>query len=452
MKGRVLVVDDDKSMIELLSERLKKRQFEVVTAQSAAEARVQFDAAEAEVVVTDLNMPGQSGIQFCEWVVTNRSDTPVIVITAFGSLDTAIAAIRAGAYDFITKPFEIDVLAIALERAIKHRQLRHEVKRLRTLLDATRGMGELLGESPVMLELKELLARVAESQASVLVTGESGTGKEVVARLLHQKGPRADHPFLALNCAAMPEHLIESELFGHVRGAFTDAKTDKVGLFVQANRGTLFLDEIGDMPLGLQPKLLRVLEERKVRPVGGGKEIPVDLRVISATHRDLEDAIVQGQFREDLYFRLNVIQMAMPPLRARGNDVLLIAQSFIETFAKQSGKAVVGLSPEAAERLSSYAWPGNVRELRNAIERAVALTRHESITVDDLPERIRAYKVSHVLVASQDPEELVNLAEVEKRYIARVLGAVGGNKSTAAKILGIDRTTLYKKLQQYKIS
>jgi two-component system, NtrC family, response regulator AtoC len=452
MKGRVLVVDDDKSMTELLSERLRRRQFEVVTASGAAEARVAFDAAEADVVVTDLNMPGQSGIQFCEWVVTNRADTPVIVITAFGSLDTAVAAIRAGAYDFITKPFEIDVLAIALTRAIKHRELRHEVKRLRSLLDATRGMGELLGQSPVMLELKELMARVAESQASVLVTGESGTGKEVVARLLHQKGPRADHPFLALNCAAMPEHLIESELFGHVRGAFTDAKTDKVGLFVQANRGTLFLDEIGDMPLGLQPKLLRVLEERKVRPVGGSKEIPIDLRLIAATHRDLEDAIEQGQFREDLYFRLNVIQMALPPLRARGTDVLLIAQSFIETYAKQAGKAVVGLTPEAAERLTSYAWPGNVRELRNAMERAVALTRHENITVDDLPERIRAYKVSHVLVASHDPEELVNLAEVEKRYIARVLGAVGGNKSTAAKILGIDRTTLYKKLQQYKIA
>jgi two-component system response regulator HydG len=452
MKGRVLVVDDDKSMIELLAERLRKRQFEVVTAQGAAEARVAFDSAEPDVVVTDLNMPGQSGIQLCEWVVTNRSDTPVIVITAFGSLDTAIAAIRAGAYDFITKPFEIDVLAIALERALRHRELRHEVKRLRTLLDATRGMGELLGESPVMQELKELMARVAESQASVLVTGESGTGKEVVARLLHQKGPRSDHPFLALNCAAMPEHLIESELFGHVRGAFTDAKADKVGLFVQANRGTLFLDEIGDMPIGLQPKLLRVLEERKVRPVGGSKEVPIDLRLIAATHRDLEDAIVQGQFREDLYFRLNVIQIALPPLRARGSDVLLIAQSFIDTFAKQSRKAVLGLTPEAAERLLSYAWPGNVRELRNAIERAVALTRHENITVDDLPERIRAYKVSHVLVASQDPEELVNLAEVEKRYIARVLGAVGGNKSSAAKILGIDRTTLYKKLQQYKIS
>jgi two-component system, NtrC family, response regulator AtoC len=455
MKGKVLVVDDDASMTELLSERLKRRQFEVTAARGAAEARVAFDAAQPDVVVTDLNMPGQSGIQFCEWVVTNRADTPVILITAFGSLDTAVAAIRAGAYDFITKPFEIDVLAIALERAIKHRELRHEVKRLKSLLDTlngVRGASELLGESPVMVELKELLGRVADSQASVLVTGESGTGKEVVARLLHNKGPRAEHPFIALNCAAMPEHLIESELFGHVRGAFTDARTDKLGLLVQADRGTLFLDEIGDMPLSLQPKLLRVLEERKVRPVGGGKEVPFDVRLISATHRDLEDAIVQGQFREDLYFRLNVIQVALPPLRSRGNDVLLLAQSFINAFAQQTGKAVKGLSPEAAERLLSYAWSGNVRELRNAIERAVALTQHENITVDDLPERIRAYKVSHVLVASQDPEELVNLAEVEKRYIARVLAAVGGNKSTAARILGIDRTTLYKKLQQYKIS
>jgi two-component system response regulator HydG len=451
MKGKILVVDDDASMTELLSERLKKRQFEVVTARGAAEAQVSFDAAEPDVVVTDLNMQGQSGIQLCEWVVTNRADTPVIVITAFGSLDTAVAAIRAGAYDFITKPFEIDVLAIALERAIKHRQLRHEVKRLRSLLDTAHGMGELLGDSPVMRQLKELLGRVADSQASVLITGESGTGKEVVARLLHQQGPRADHPFIALNCAAMPEHLIESELFGHVKGAFTDARADKVGLLVQANQGTLFLDEIGDMPQSLQPKLLRVLEERKLRPVGGGKELAFDVRLLSATHRDLEDAITQGQFREDLYFRLNVIQVALPPLRARSSDVLLLAQSFVNSFAQQTGKAVRGLSPEAAERLASYAWPGNVRELRNAIERGVALTQHENLTVDDLPERIRAYKVSHVLVASQDPEELVNLAEVEKRYIARVLSAVGGNKSTAARILGIDRTTLYKKLAQYKI-
>jgi DNA-binding NtrC family response regulator len=452
MKGEVLVVDDDKSMTAVLAERLVKRDFGVRVANSAAEARAKLEELEPDVVVTDLNMPGQSGIELCDWVVTNRADTPVIVITAFGSLETAVAAIRAGAYDFITKPLEIDVLAIALERALKHRLLRHEVKRLRHVIDSQKGFSALLGESPVMRELKELMGRVAPSNSSVLITGESGTGKEVVARLLHAEGARSDGPFIAQNCAAVPEHLLESELFGHVRGAFTDAKSDRAGLFLQANRGTLFLDEIGDMPIALQPKLLRVLEERTVRPLGGAKEVPFDVRLVCATHRDLEDAVDNGQFRSDLHFRINVIQVALPPLRARGNDILLLGQSFIETLAKQAGKGVVGISPEAAERLLAYNWPGNVRELKNAMERAVALTRHEQITVDDLPERIRAYKTSHVLVASQDPKELVSMAEVEKRYIARVLSAVGGNKTSAARILGIDRTTLYKKLQQYQIS
>jgi DNA-binding NtrC family response regulator len=452
MKGQILVVDDDKSMTDVLAERLIKRSFAVRVANSVSEARAQLEELEPDVVVTDLNMPGQSGIALCEWIVTNRADTPVIVITAFGSLETAVAAIRAGAYDFITKPLEIDVLTIAIERALKHRQLRHEVRRLRHVIDSFKGFSELLGESPVMKELKELLGRVAMSNASVLITGESGTGKEVVARLLHEQGSRRDGPFIAQNCAAVPEHLLESELFGHVRGAFTDAKADRPGLFQQANQGTLFLDEIGDMPIALQPKLLRVLEERTVRPVGGTKEVSFDVRLLCATHRDLEDAVAIGQFRSDLHFRINVIQVALPPLRARGNDILVLGQYFVEKLAPQAGKAVLGLSPEAAERLLSYSWPGNVRELRNAIERAVALTQHERITVDDLPERIRAYKASHVLVASQDPQELVSMAEVEKRYIARVLSAVGGNKTTAARILGIDRTTLYKKLQQYHIT
>ncbi len=452
MKGQVLVVDDDKNMTLVLAERLLKRDFRVSVANSAAEARAKLEESEPDVVVTDLNMPGQSGIELCEWVVTNRADTPVIVITAFGSLETAVAAIRAGAYDFITKPLEIDVLTIAIERALKHRLLRHEVKRLRHVIDSFKGFSGLLGESPVMKELKELMGRVATSNASVLITGESGTGKEVVARLLHEQGPRRDGPFIAQNCAAVPEQLLESELFGHVRGAFTDAKSDRAGLFVSANQGTLFLDEIGDMPLSLQPKLLRVLEERTVRPVGGSKEIPFDVRLLCATHRDLEDAVANGLFRNDLHFRINVIQVSLPPLRARGNDILLLGQHYIAELAEQAGKPVLGLSPEAADRLLSYTWPGNVRELKNAMERAVALTRHEHITVDDLPERIRAYKASHVLVASQDPQELVSMAEVEKRYIARVLQAVGGNKTNAARVLGIDRTTLYKKLQQYRIS
>jgi two-component system response regulator HydG len=251
---------------------------------------------------------------------------------------------------------------------------------------------------------------------------------------------------VAINCAAMPETLLESELFGHTRGAFTDARSDRVGLLVQASGGTLFLDEIGDMPLGMQAKLLRVLQERKVRPVGADREIPFDVRIVAATNRDLDTAVAEQRFREDLYFRINVIQISVPPLRARGNDVLVLAQSFVEQFAGRAGKTVTGLSTAAAERLLSYTWPGNVRELQNAIERAVAVTRFAEITVEDLPERIRDYRVSHVLVASEDPSELAPMEEVERRYIARVMEAVGGNKTLAAKVLGFDRKTLYNKL------
>jgi len=451
MKGQLLLVDDEKALTDVFAERLQLLGFQVAVANSAASACAQFDQAAPDVVVTDLNMPGQSGIALCEWVVSHHPDTPVIVITAFGSMETAIAAIRAGAYDFVTKPLEVEVLAIALERALRHRLLRHEVKRLRHVVDSMKGFSELVGESPVMHELKELLGRVTASNASVLITGESGTGKEVVARLLHEQGARRDGPFIAQNCAAMPEHLLESELFGHVRGAFTDAKADRPGLLVQANGGTLFLDEIGDMPVALQPKLLRVLEERKVRPVGGTKQIPFDVRLICATHRDLEDAATNGQFRSDLYFRINVIQVPLPRLRARGNDISLLAQYFIDRLAPEAGKQVLGLSPGATERLLSYRWPGNVRELRNAMERAVALTQHEHIVVSDLPERIQADKASPALVMSQDPHELVSLVEVEAQYITRVLQAVAGNRTTAARILGIDRSTLYKKVRQYGI-
>jgi DNA-binding NtrC family response regulator len=270
----------------------------------------------------------------------------------------------------------------------------------------------------------------------------------LVARALHRLGSRSAGPFVAINCAAMPEPLLESELFGHARGAFTDARSDRTGLFVQASSGTLFLDEIGDMPLGMQAKLLRALQERKVRPVGGNREIPFDARIVTATNRDLDTAVAEQRFREDLYFRINVIQIAVPPLRARGNDVLLLAQSFVEHFAGRAGKKVTGIGTGAAQRLMSYSWPGNVRELQNAIERAVAVTSFAEITVDDLPERIRDYHVSHVVVAGEDPSELCTMEEVERRYIARVMQAVGDNKTLAAKILGFDRKTLYNKLER----
>jgi transcriptional regulator with PAS, ATPase and Fis domain len=300
-----------------------------------------------------------------------------------------------------------------------------------------------------MKAVYDLLERVSDSESTVLVSGESGTGKELVARALHRRSKRHAGPFVAINCAAMPPHLLESELFGHVKGAFTDAKSARPGLFVQAKGGSVFLDEIGDMPLELQPKLLRALQERSLRPVGSEQETPIDVRVIAATNRDLESAIEERKFRDDLYYRINVIHVELPPLRARGGDILLLAQHFLTHFAGQSEKAVSGLEPAAAEQLSAYSWPGNVRELANCMERAVALTRHQSLTVDDLPEKVRNYRSSHVLVAGSDPSELGPLEEVEKRYILRVLEAVGNNKTLAARKLGLDRKTLYRKLERY---
>jgi two-component system response regulator HydG len=370
------------------------------------------------------------------------------LITAFGSVDSAIAAIRAGAYDFLTKPFEFEALELAIARAAQHRSLREEVRRLREQVSGTAPFSELVGESAPMRELYDLVARVAGSDASVLVTGESGTGKELVARALHRAGRGGDGPFVAINCAALPEALLESELFGHVRGAFTDARTDRVGLLVQASGGTLLFDEIGELPATLQPKLLRALQERRVRPVGGTREEPFDARIIAATNRDLEAMVEDGSFREDLFFRINVIHIAVPPLRGRGNDVLLLAQRFLQQEAKRAGKPLVGIGTEVAERLLKYDWPGNVRELHNCIERAVALARYDRITVDDLPERIRCYR--EPVASAGDHGPLLPLAEVERRHILRVLEECGGNQTTAARILGLARRTLHRKLLEYR--
>ena len=449
MRGRVLLVDDDRGMCETLAVVLGKKGFECRWTISPPEALEIVRSVELDVVLTDLNMRVMNGLELCERIVAARPDLPVIVITAFGSLDTAVAAIRVGAYDFITKPPEIEALEVALARAVQHRRLRQEVKQLRSAVEASTSFGKLLGTSAAMRGVYDLLDRIGDATASVLITGESGTGKEVAARALHERGPRRGAPFVAINCSAVPETLLESELFGHVRGAFTDARTARTGLCIQANGGTLLLDEIGDMPLSLQPKLLRALQERTVRPVGGDAELPFDVRVIVTTNRDLRSLIEEGRFREDLFFRINVIHVEMPPLRARGGDVLLLAQHFIDAQAARAGKRVTGISPPAAAKLLAYSWPGNVRELQNCIERAIALTRYEEITVDDLPETVRAYTRSHVLIASDDPSELVPLDEVERRYTLRVMEAVGGNKTLAARVLGITRKTLYRKLEQY---
>jgi two-component system, NtrC family, response regulator AtoC len=446
MRGRVLIVDDDAGMCAMLDEGLARRGYSVACAQSADGALEALARGEFDCVVSDLHMRGLSGLALCERISANREDVPVIVITAFGSMETAIAAIRAGAYDFITKPFELEALVVSIDRALQYRVLRAEVKRLRERVAESERFHALVGESAPMRQLFDLVARVAATDSAVLVTGETGTGKELVARTLHERGARRAGPFVALNCSAMPETLLESELFGHTKGAFTDARESRKGLFLQADGGTLFLDEIGDMPLGLQPKLLRALEQKRVRPVGGDGEVAFDARIIAATHRDLETAVEERRFREDLFFRVNVIGVHVPPLRSRGNDVLLLAQNFIQELAARAGKAVTGLSDGAAAKLLDYAWPGNVRELRNCVERAVAMTSYERITPDDLPEKIRDYRQARVVVVGEDPGELVTLAELERRYIARALEAAGGNKTLAAKILGLDRTTLYRKL------
>ncbi len=450
MTTKILIVDDDRPLCEMLARGLTKRGFDVAWSTSASDALALTLTSELDVIVTDLNMAGMNGLELCERIVANRPDVPVIVITAFGSLETAIAAIRAGAYDFIPKPVDLDQLELALARAAQHRRLREEVKLLRRAVDETKQFEELVGSSAAVKRLYELLEQVAGTDASVLITGESGTGKEVVARALHRRR-RPDAPFVAVNTAAIPETLLESELFGHVKGAFTGATSDRAGMFVRANGGTLFLDEIGDMPLAMQAKVLRALQDRIVRPVGSDHDVPFAARLVCATHHDLESDIEAGRFRQDLYFRINVIHVEVPALRSRGSDILLLAQRFVDRFARAMHKHVGGLSAGAAERLLAYAWPGNVRELENAMERAVAVTRFEEIAVDDLPERIRSYRASHVVVASDDPTELQSMAEVERRYIARVLEAVAGNKTLAARILGFDRKTLYRKLERYAL-
>jgi two-component system response regulator HydG len=449
---RVLVVDDERDMCELLEVGLRKRGYHVTWRTDGDDAFQLLAGHDFDAVITDLNMKRMGGIDLCARVVANRPDLPVLVLTAFGSLETAVAAMRAGAYDFVTKPVELDALAMCLRRALDTRALRAEVRRLKQVVADTRRFDEMIGASAAMQEVFALIDQVSETDATVLITGESGTGKEMVARALHKRSKRASGSFVAINCAAMPESLLESELFGHAKGAFTDAKAARPGLFAQASGGTLFLDEIGEMSMALQPKLLRALQERKVRPVGGETEIDFDVRLVAATNRDLEEMVENKSFREDLFYRINVIHVPLPPLRARGGDVLVLAQHFIQHYATVFDKKVTGLSSAAAERISAYAWPGNVRELQNCVERAVALARFEEVAVEDLPEKIRAYSKSHVVVATDDPSDLVALEEVEKRYILRVLEAHGGNRTEAAKTLGLDRKTLYRKLLRWGVA
>lgn len=402
-----------------------------------------------DVVLADLHLGDMNGIALCSHSRTIQPGVPVVVMTGFGSFDAAVAAMRAGAYDFLSKPIDIDLLSMSVQRAIEHRRLTREVRSLRSRVEELDGFPEIVGTSEPMQRMCQVLSNAADSDASVLLIGASGTGKEVVARALHERGARAREPFIAVNCAAIPHALLESELFGHKKGAFTDAQSNRVGLFHQANKGTIFLDEIGEMPVTMQVKLLRALQEKCVRPIGGTREIPFDVRVIAATNQDIDAYLESGRFRQDLYYRLNVIRIDLPPLATRGHDVLLLAQHFIDKLNQQTDKGVTGISRGAAQTLLSYSWPGNVRELQNCMERAVLMTRFDQITVDDLPKKIREHARDDVVATSADPRHLEPLEEIEKNYILRVLEATKGNRTVAANILGLDRKTLRRKLKRW---
>ncbi len=449
MTRRVLIVDDEKDMGDLLRRALERSGHNVINVTSAAEALDLVATEDIEVVLTDLGMSEMTGISVCERVVGTQPDIPVIVVTGQNTVDSAVASLRAGAYDFLTKPVDFKLLSLTVERAISHRRLHEEVKRLRLAVGGTTN-ATLLGQSSGMRKVYDLVARIATTDTSVLIHGETGTGKELVARAIHNASPRSKGPFVAINCAAVPLTLIESELFGHAKGAFTDARGDRTGLFVQAAGGTLFLDEIGELPLEVQPKLLRALQERKVRPVGSNQEQPFDVRLVTATNRDLEYEVFQKRFREDLFYRVNVVTIDVPPLRDRPGDVLLLSSHFLKRFAEAGGKPALTLSNSAAEKLAAYSWPGNVRELENCIERAVALAHFDQLTIEDLPEKIRAYQVERFVVSADDASEVVSMEHVEERYVKRVLGLMGGNKSKTAQMLGFDRRTLYRKLQRYE--
>ena len=432
----------------MLASLFKDQGYAVREAVSANEAIERVGELDFDAVLSDIRMPGKTGIEMVGELRELRPSTPVILMTAFGSIDSAIDAMRAGAFDYITKPFEPETALITVERALERRALEQENRRLRRAVDQTTAFGDLIGVSPAMRDIFALIRKVAHGRSSVLITGESGTGKEVVARTLHYHGSRAEKPFIPINCSAIPEGLLESELFGHVKGAFTGASASKRGLFEEANGGTLFLDEIGDMGQGLQSKLLRVLQDRVVRPVGGTQAVAVDVRIVAATNQELQGQIEKGTFREDLYYRLNVIPIHIPPLRERPEDIPALVDAFVKKHCEGTRRTV---SAAAVQKLKSWPWKGNARELENVVERSLALFDSPEIGVDDLPVGPSAdagHGDSAVAFLRSAAERRLNLRDVEALYIDEIMKLTNGNKVHASKILGVDRKTLYRRMER----
>jgi len=445
MPRRILVVDDDSGIVDYLVENLQYRGFEVRGTVSAATALGLVAESAFDLVISDVVMPEMRGLDLLRAIRKTRPSQLVILMTAFGSIDLARETLRAGAVDFVTKPFEIDTLLHSVEKALAEPQVRHEIVRLRTETEGPDRGEQVVARSPGMLRVIETARRAASTSSAVLITGESGVGKGVVARLIHDQSARAAAPFIQVNCASLPFSLVESELFGVRRGAYTDAKESRAGLFVEAQGGTLFLDEVGELPVEAQPKLLQVLETSNIRPVGSSSDVRVDVRIMASTNTPLEDALRERRFRPDLYYRLNVIRIEIPPLRDRTDDIAPLVDRLLQRHCRSLGRSVVGISEEAVGWLRGQSWPGNVRELSNVLERAVAMTDHDCIVAEDLQQVMHSGERIEFLGEAALTGR--SLAEVELAYIRRVLDSVGGNVQRAAAILGVDRRTVYRKLQ-----
>jgi two-component system response regulator AtoC len=440
--AHILVVDDDQSSRDLLARILTSAGHRVTALSDGREAVAALDAGEhPDLVVSDIRMAEMDGLQVIDAFRERAPDTPVILVTAFGNIDGAVEAIRRGAADYLSKPYDVDAIQIVVARALQHRELAMENRALRRGLRDRYRLDNVVGRSEAMLQVYKTAARVASTDATVLIQGESGTGKELVARAIHTASPRASGPFVAVDCGAIAEGVLESELFGHARGAFTGAQAARRGLFEEAHHGTLFLDEIGDIGQNLQARLLRALQEGTIRRVGTNEPIAVDVRIVAATNRDMEAAVKQGSFRADLYYRLHVVSIRIPPLRERREDIPLLAEHFAQKHGRAEGSAI---SPEAREILLAHDWPGNVRELENVIARALALNPSGVVVPEDLPEAIRAAIPAPAKAPLPDVSDRPSLAELERRYASQVLQETGGNKTRAAEVLGIDRKTLYR--------
>lgn len=446
-KPYILLIDDDQSLRRVIEYSLVENGFAVRPAESGEEGLAFFQKEPFDAVITDITMPGMSGMEVLEKVRMADPGLPVIIITAYGTIESAVSAMKQGAFDYITKPFNRDELRITLDRALKMRRLEKENVRLRAEVIDRYRFDAIVGGSEKIREVIALAGRVAPSEATVLVTGESGTGKELLARGIHFSSGRAEGPFIAVNCAAIPENLIESELFGHMKGSFTGAVRDKEGKFELADGGTIFLDEIGDLRIDLQAKILRALQERTVDRVGGVKQVDLDVRVIAATNRDLERDVREGNFREDLYYRLSVVILHMPPLRERKDDIPLLAEHFLKKFSPKGSD--IPLAPDALAILSSYGWPGNVRELENVMERASILKRGDTITTADLPEKLSRRTAGAAAILLNLPDEGLSLEELEKDLIHKALDKHKGNQTRAAEYLRITRPTLIYRMEKY---